>query len=76
MGAAARHLSPGARARLNDQNSVQSIAARYGFTLVQQRLELFGQRTAPDSADARRRTKPESPKPEGARPGTPKKDAG
>ena len=47
---------------------VQSIAARYGFTLVQQRLELFGKKEAapPAAPDGRRRA---------AAPGT-KKDAG
>ena len=47
---------------------VQSIAARYGFTLVQQRLELFGKKVAaplPAAADRRR----------AGGPGT-KKDAG
>ena len=33
---------------------VQGIAARYGFTLVQQRLELFGKRAAP-APEVRRR---------------------
>ncbi|MFC7734777.1 transcriptional repressor [Roseomonas sp. GCM10028921] len=45
---------------------VQSIAARYGFTLVQQRLELFGRKDpAHAAAEAKRRPAAPAPKKDG-----------
>ena len=53
---------------------VQSIAARYGFTLVQQRLELFGKRAPALAPDARRRPAAKPSPSQAPAPAAPKKD--